>query len=648
VSRGLLAAVAFTLVFGATAAARTSGQEASPRTLSKVNGRVDGLAQDGNRIAWLKSERDCRTPPQVLTLPSHRAKFVGSRLNCGYSIHAIAVGRQGRVLWEAVPTEGNTYFAITVLTAAADDPRTRALRTSVFDKSSNPDEFEEPEALPMAADGTAMLFYAECAGGETCTPRVRPGIYRLAGNRSRLMTKIKRPVALAVSGRRFAVVTNSIRCCNFKPVWSHDGTRIAWIYHGKLWTIRADGTGDHPVAADIAEPQWASEWSDPPTWSPDDTQLVFVRMGRDKKRFWPPRSLGLFRVGADGTRLRRLAAGRAPAWSPDGKTIAFVRGNAVFGIRPDGTGERRLTTAPRKTQAHLSWSPDSTRIAVSRGSDVYIVRADGAGETRLTRSSRAETDPTWSPDGTRIAYVDGGTIAIVNAEGTGARRLPRASGISPAWSPDSKSLVFATGDFSDSWLVNADGSGRRRLVLPGLRPDAPAWSPDGNRIVIGEWAREGYEDPQRPGIRLVSPSTGKATKIAPVPRSSTAIRDTRTGRLVKRFTIHGYAEAAALGSAYVAFLTDHDPGIRIELYNLNGQLRAAAAVPRSVRSVSAAGRTIVFATSRLIRRLDARTGVVTTLVTPRREPVGASIEGRRVVWAENGRGSARIRAVTVP
>src|SRR5829696_8983080 len=106
-SRGLLAAVAFTLVFGATAAARTGGQAARPRTLAQVRGRVDGLAQDGNRIAWLKFERDCRTP-QVLTLPSHHATYAGSRMSCGYSIHAIAVGRQGRVLWEGVLEDGNT------------------------------------------------------------------------------------------------------------------------------------------------------------------------------------------------------------------------------------------------------------------------------------------------------------------------------------------------------------------------------------------------------------------------------------------------------------------------------------------------------------------------------------------------------------
>jgi hypothetical protein len=67
-----------------------------------------------------------------------------------------------------------------------------------------------------------------------------------------------------------------------------------------------------------------------------------------------------------------------------------------------------------------------------------------------------------------------------------------------------------------------------------------------------------------------------------------------------------------------------------------------------VRSVSAAGRNVVYAAHRAIRRLDARTGAVSTLATARRAPVGLTIEGRRVVWAENVRGGARIRTVAAP
>jgi hypothetical protein len=95
-------------------------------------------------------------------------------------------------------------------------------------------------------------------------------------------------------------------------------------------------------------------------------------------------------------------------------------------------------------------------------------------------------------------------------------------------------------------------------------------------------------------------------------------------------------------------VVDHNPRLRVEVYDLSGRFRTAAAVPSRVGSLSAAGRNVVFATGHAIRRLDARTGVVSTLATAGRNPVGVTIEGRRVVWAENVRGTARIRSVTAP
>jgi hypothetical protein len=141
---------------------------------------------------------------------------------------------------------------------------------------------------------------------------------------------------------------------------------------------------------------------------------------------------------------------------------------------------------------------------------------------------------------------------------------------------------------------------------------------------------------------------GKASVIAPMRRSPIQIRDARTGRLVRRFAIEGSAAAVALGSSYVALLVDHNRRLRVEVYNLSGSFRNGAAVPFRVDSISAAGRNVVFAAGHTIRRLDARTGVVTTLATAGRTPVGLTIEGRRVVWAENSRSGARIRAVMAP
>jgi Tol biopolymer transport system component len=646
-SRGLLVAVGLMLIFGATALARTGEQAARPRTLAKVRGSVFALAQDGQRIAWMKTARGCERMVQILSLPARRPVYVDSPTgkSCslrGGSPDGLALSADGRALWQRVTEEANTYLTIGLATAALRDRHIHLVGESAIQKSSDPD-YVDRSPLPIAADGHAILFYANCEIGDICGRRP-PAIYRLVGRGSRRLAKVKGPTGLAVSGRRFAVVTNSLRCCNFTPAWSHDGTRIAWIYHGNLWTVRADGTGDRRLAAGLFPPYWEGKVDDArrPSWSPDDARLVFERAEAKESRL---RNLGVYRVDANGGGLRRLGAGTAPVWSPDGTTVAFVRDNGVFAMTPDGTGAKRLTPTRRATPGPLSWSPDSTRIAVSRGGDIYSVRADGGGETRLTTSSRPEARPAWSPDGATIAYVDGSAIAVVNRDGTGARRLTGGSDLAPAWSPDSKRVAFVRG--SVVWVVNADGSGQRRLTPANQPLYSPQWAP-GGAIVVGDGNLDPLAYTTRPGIRLVSPVDGKAKKIAPAPRSPVDLRDARMGRLIKRFTIDGYAHALALGPDYVALLVDHEPDMRVELYNLNGSFGKGAAVPANVRSVSAAGRTVVFATGRVIRRLDARTGAVTTLATARRTPVGLTIEGRRVVWAENGRGAARIRALTAP
>jgi len=225
------------------------------------------------------------------------------------------------------------------------------------------------------------------------------------------------------------------------PAWSLGGRSIAYAAvarrgrGGGLRVARADGSrrrvvtrhGDVATGSDMA-----------PAWAPDGRTLVFHR--------WTSRGEGAFEatvhsVRRDGTRLRRLARGLFPAWSPRGR-IAFVRQIApvapftagIYTLRPDGSGLRRLTGDSRDSAP--DWSPHGLHIAFTRAGAVYRMRADGSGVTRLARRGM---DPAWSPDGRHIVFSRGDALWVMRANGTELRRLtpplPNRELYAPDWQP---------------------------------------------------------------------------------------------------------------------------------------------------------------------------------------------------------------------
>jgi TolB protein len=209
-----------------------------------------------------------------------------------------------------------------------------------------------------------------------------------------------------------------------------------------------------------------------------------------------------------GDRLLALIQGaparpevQSPAWSPDGRRIAFVSrrdGKALYVMNADGSGLRIVARVDRLTTP--AWSPDGREIVYGRNG-VYVMNADGSGQRQLARRGSA---PAWSPDGRRIAFVITGKLYVVNADGSGHRTLPRlgrgGGGASLAWSPDGRKLLLVVtsisapgcGYCSRLWVLNADGSGLRDLTrnLGGSRgfgawPASDAvWSPDGRKIAF--------------------------------------------------------------------------------------------------------------------------------------------------------------------
>ncbi|MDX6513838.1 MAG: TolB protein [Gaiellaceae bacterium] len=129
-----------------------------------------------------------------------------------------------------------------------------------------------------------------------------------------------------------------------QPAWSPDGTRIAYVaganYENrrKIHVIRADGGGDVEVTHE------GSEWT--PSWSPDGTRIVYA------EGLFAAHHYHLEIVALDNGKPRELTSRAAwddnlPAWSPDGRLIAFTSARSgnqeLWVVRPDGTGLRRVT-----------------------------------------------------------------------------------------------------------------------------------------------------------------------------------------------------------------------------------------------------------------------------------------------------------------
>ena len=221
----------------------------------------------------------------------------------------------------------------------------------------------------------------------------------------------------------------------------------------------------------------------------------------------------IYAMNADGsrqTRLTRTAVDASspnglffqtdPAWSPDGRLIAFTSKRSgsfdLYVMRADGSGTRRLTTA-RADDHHPTWSPDGARIGFERAGKIYVENAQGGRAQLVSRGLAGDSDPAWSPDGKWIAFVRrvaGGPereIWVMRSDGRDAHGVTalHGSSINPAWSPDGKRIAFASnivGSLYDLYVVRIEDGQIRRLTRRGPDTFEPAWSPDGSEIAYSQ------------------------------------------------------------------------------------------------------------------------------------------------------------------
>lgn len=227
--------------------------------------------------------------------------------------------------------------------------------------------------------------------------------------------------------------------------------------------------------------------------------------GREVVFAWNPSgSYEIYRAPIDGEAIYQLTAAERrsvqPRFSPDGRTIAFLRDEdggerfAVWLVDRDGTRERRLGEG---TSAHrsLSWSPEGRRLALVSDAEgslgIWTVEVESGVARRLAAELDPAADPVWSKDGRLIAYQTGSEVFVAPADGSSAPSRLETNGraFQPRWSPRRDAIAFVTdarGRLEIALVPVRDGravGSPRHLREAHFDDFDPVWQPEGDRLL---------------------------------------------------------------------------------------------------------------------------------------------------------------------
>lgn len=196
----------------------------------------------------------------------------------------------------------------------------------------------------------------------------------------------------------------------------------------------------------------------------------------------------------------------SPAWSPEGKELAYVSfetEKAAVWVQEIASGRRAMVANFRGTNSAPAWSPDGRELALSMSRDgptqLYVMSRSGERVRRLTNSSAIDTEPVFSPDGRAIYFVSdrggGPQVYRVAVDGGTPQRITfnGSYNVSPDISPDGRHLVYISRQSGEFRVTVQDlASGSVRALTGSPHDESPSFAPNGRLIVYA--SREGGRD----------------------------------------------------------------------------------------------------------------------------------------------------------
>jgi Tol biopolymer transport system component len=315
------------------------------------------------------------------------------------------------------------------------------------------------------------------------------------------------------------------------PAWSPDGSSIAFLRKGptgrdSVYLVSPLGPPERRVAEVSAANQLA--------WTPDGKSLVVTDRNSDSE---PP---GLFVLSVESGEKRRLTsasekvfADGEPAFSPDGRNLAFTRGVAA-GVRDiylltlsedfQPMGEPKRLTFENQVTFRPVWTSDGREIIFSFGPylslNLFRITASGSGKPqRLAGVGEDGSQAAISPRTQRLAYtrelldVNIWCLEVPGPHGriSSPKRLISSTRVDmdEQFSPDGKKIAFnsnRTGRF-EIWTCDSDGSKAQQLTSLGEYCGSPRWSPDGERITFDSYLAGS------PDVYIISTEGGKPKRL---------------------------------------------------------------------------------------------------------------------------------------